>query len=473
MMHSPPPPRPEGFYNVPPNPFGIGIAKLLEKAKGGINETFGIPGIDIGIGLGDMIFGESPELMFDLSHGADLWKGKGFGGRLDSRAGDIAGLVGLFGTVPNNLIKTLAKGSLKNLATKSTRAPWKAQKGYIVTPNSPLFDKKRLIKAKSLQTSGASVDEIWEKTRTWLNHKDGLSRQEIAHGDETYLTNKDLKQEYEGLEERQFLEGSISKSAGDRMDAIAALDANIGLLKDRLIDSPMEKHDPVWFNKIKFEEAGPWEPGLRGSWRKGSKIRPSKMMIDNSLTPDYGVPDEVSSMIKRHESGRIDRTVRHEGGHAFTGTTGRSGGGQLNTVPNYIHSEMFEALELWNKMDQIAGPLNVAQKNAQYAARNNLKVIENLSYNEKERIYKALSDESQSRLIEYRWHMSQGAMDNDAFYKKYPVPPEDMIYLPGSLPPGEFSIRDFLKQVNKHLDSPDLILGKKYKPSTYSKSYKP
>lgn len=78
--------------NVPQNAIGQFLADKLYGARSALNENFGIPGIETGMGLGDLFMGESPEYIEDLSWGAPFIQPSGHGGRLDTRLGDVLGL---------------------------------------------------------------------------------------------------------------------------------------------------------------------------------------------------------------------------------------------------------------------------------------------------------------------------------------------------------------------------------------------
>lgn len=78
--------------NVPQNAIGRLLADMLYSARSGLNENVGIPFVDTGIGLGDMLMGESPEYIEDLSHGMPLGTGSGQAWQMDHRAMDVAGL---------------------------------------------------------------------------------------------------------------------------------------------------------------------------------------------------------------------------------------------------------------------------------------------------------------------------------------------------------------------------------------------
>lgn len=88
------------------------MGRAAGSARGFMNEQMGIPGIDTGIQLGNLLMGEGPELLEDLSWGKSLIEQRGHGPGLDMRAPDILGMAGLFGGAAS-LGKSLAKTGIK------------------------------------------------------------------------------------------------------------------------------------------------------------------------------------------------------------------------------------------------------------------------------------------------------------------------------------------------------------------------
>lgn len=78
--------------NIPQNQIEKFLASSLSGGRDYLNQTFGIPFVDTGLGLGDMFMGEAPEMFEDASWGAPYTKPTGHGRKLDSRVGDILGL---------------------------------------------------------------------------------------------------------------------------------------------------------------------------------------------------------------------------------------------------------------------------------------------------------------------------------------------------------------------------------------------
>lgn len=78
--------------NVPQNAIGKYFADKLYGGRNFLNEKFGIPFVDTGLGLGDMFMAEGPEYIEELSWGRPFIEPTGHGFRLDTRLGDILGL---------------------------------------------------------------------------------------------------------------------------------------------------------------------------------------------------------------------------------------------------------------------------------------------------------------------------------------------------------------------------------------------
>lgn len=393
----------EGFYNVPRNPILGGISDFLARSKTGFNDTFGIPGIDIGIGLGDMIFGESPELFSDLSHGADLWKGKGFGGRMDTRAADVAGLAGLFGSIPKNLAKGVAKGSLKNLSLKSTNPPWGAQKGYIQGIESDLADMVAHAKGLTMRAAGASTDEIWDKTKWWFDHPDGKARFEVAHGDERYLNQEWLAGQKKN---------AISQS---EIDWVENLQENNQWLEKRL-------------KRSKFMEAYPGEKGKHGFWNdpelpsgsghmyKGnSKVIEMDQQIDVGDQLDFRGASDIPP-------GEVEAVVAHEVQHLTSYKENFSPGGNSNMILYELQQIASKRIDKYKAKLKKDGDLSDADWDNLIGAQKDWDRFDNPGVGESLQThvgYLNLADESQARLVESRMHMSQKEMDADRFYERY------------------------------------------------------
>ena len=131
-----------------------------------LNENFGLPFVDTGLGLGNMIMGQGPEMLEDMSWGKSPILPSGHGFRIDPRIMDIAGIAAPIGM----LGKKFAKEGLKDLFTKHPQK--QLQGGYIVRPGHESFDQGRGIVATSMDELGASEDDIWKETKTWLGHGD-------------------------------------------------------------------------------------------------------------------------------------------------------------------------------------------------------------------------------------------------------------------------------------------------------------
>jgi hypothetical protein len=78
--------------NVPQNAIGKFVADNLHGGRDFLNQKFGLPFVETGIGLGDLFMGQAPEMIEDASWGQPIIQPTGHGGKLDSRMGDVLGL---------------------------------------------------------------------------------------------------------------------------------------------------------------------------------------------------------------------------------------------------------------------------------------------------------------------------------------------------------------------------------------------
>ena len=488
----------------------------LRELMNNVSVSGEIPYTDMGFQskIGDLLIQQAPELLNEMSWGKSIVEPTGHGGRLDSRVAELMDVIG-GASVLTKPIKSMAKGGLKSIndyrnmpladmppARKKRVAdrrvnemfdtpqggdrrvstdrrndrdvygqrirprpqgkpvtPFSKQGGYIVTPhNTELFDEAMGNKAFDMKLDGATDAEIFAATKTYAGHKDGVLRQEIAHGDEKYMTNEDLMQEHTALKEKEFFnpEAEFPQDKA-RITAIENLLSNdfdsndVGYLKDRLFNSPLEKENKEWFDSIVHQEATPFDEGILGrwsnnSWPDGGPV----MMIDNNLPEND--PTGIMGALK---SLGIQETVRHEGSHALTGRGGRHGGGSHGTVPNILRADLYEQIfELNEKKDMLkdAGKSFSAEDQARLTELgDHFNSIEELDGDQLHALYEGLSDESQSRLVQQRYQMTQKEMDDDPFYLKYPVQPSEMIMSPDSMPKAGFDQEVFESEVSNVL----------------------
>ena len=423
------------------------------NARDWMNQKLGLPFVETGFGAGDMIFGEGPEMLNEMSWGKSPILPSGHGFRIDPRIADVAGIAGLFG-VP---AKGMLKQGIKEFGLP--KHPSYNQQGYIVTPhNTELFDEAMGNKAFDMKLDGATDEEIFAATKTYASHKDGVLRQEIAHGDEKYMTNEELMQEHTEIMERKFFEPEsefpLDEKRATAIENLLSNDFDVsepGMLKDRLFNSPLEKENKEWFDSIAHSEATSWDEGTLGrwssnSWPDGGPV----MMIDNNLPEND--PTGIMGALK---SLGIQETVRHEGSHALTGRGGRHGGGSHDTVPNILRADLYEQIFLLNERKDFlknSGKSLSAKDQARLTdLGDHFNSIEDLDSDQLHALYQGLSDESQSRLVQQRWQMTQEQMDADPFYLKYPVSPSEMIMTPDSMPKAGFDQEVFESEVSNVL----------------------
>lgn len=76
------------------------LADALRKGKDGMNAPGRLPeGVPLlgGMGAGDLMLGQGPELVDDLSYGQKPYKGSGYSTKVDSRVLDLAAVPGVSG----------------------------------------------------------------------------------------------------------------------------------------------------------------------------------------------------------------------------------------------------------------------------------------------------------------------------------------------------------------------------------------
>ena len=436
------------------------------NARDWMNQKLGLPFVETGFGAGDMIFGEGPEMLNEMSWGKSPILPSGHGFRIDPRIADVAGIAGLFG-VP---AKGMLKQGIKEFGLP--KHPSYNQQGYIVTPhNTELFDEAMGNKAFDMKLDGATDEEIFAATKTYASHKDGVLRQEIAHGDEKYMTNEELMQEHTEIMERKFFEPEsefpLDEKRATAIENLLSNDFDVsepGMLKDRLFNSPLEKENKEWFDSIAHREATSWDEGSLGSWSSGkpyhqlddgrfAEYSPT-MMIDNNLL-NAKPEDAIGQLADEIKALGIQDTVRHEGSHALTGRGGRTGGGHHETVPNILRADLYEQLFEMDKrrefLEQSGQTLSDKDLARVQDLQDHFNSVGDLDSDQLHTLYQALSDESQSRLVQDRWQMTQKEMDADPFYLKYPVSPSEMIMTPDSMPKAGFDQEVFESEVSNVL----------------------
>jgi len=404
----------EGFYNIPQNPYGKGIADFLQAAKGGLNKTFGIPGVELGIGLGDLLLGESPEYIEELSHGRPFIEASGHGGRLDTRAGDVLGIAGLLGNAPKNLAKGIYKGIAKDNLFGMPKGMMHSQQGYIMGINSNLADIGAYTKASLMKGAGASADEIFEKTKWWLDHPDKRPRFEVSHGAERMDDAEDIALEARGIAS---LPNPTSKQQGRLARLMRMEEHKTVRLKDMVHNTPISEHYPGMASDLKINTL----PGYRS---RGSFDADAETITIRPMGPS--------------KRGEEFSTMQHELQHAIANAEDWSSGGSISGVRAFLHNklraEFIKRAKKYNESGQHDYGEGLALDRMQaelYRLRQPLGRDKNKAFfDEMEDNYLALADESQARLVQKRSHMSQDAMDADPFYERYDIPFNEMILKP-------------------------------------------
>lgn len=122
---------------IKPNRMGMNLAALLRKGKewgnapGKLPESVPLIG---GMGVGDLIMGETPEMTEDWAHGFPPWKGQGMGAQVKPEAIDYVGvpMAGAAGALGHRVAtNTLRRGAGQSIegATDASRRKFLGQMG--------------------------------------------------------------------------------------------------------------------------------------------------------------------------------------------------------------------------------------------------------------------------------------------------------------------------------------------------------
>ncbi len=394
------------------------LEKLLGAAgrgsgaiRGFLNENAGLPFIETGLGLGDMLMGEGPEMLDEMSWGKSPIIPSGHGGRLDPRIADVGGIAALVAPTAQ-----LTKGFVKEGLSDAFKVQSKAQAegGYIGGIQSNLADIGAYTKAVLMKGSGIGADEIFAKTKWWLDHPDQKPRFEFAHGAERMDDAEDIALEARGLASLPELS---SKQKG-RLARLMKMEEHKKVrLRDMVHNSPHADHYPGIHSDMSIQT----KPGHDS---RGSLDRAAENM-------------EIRPM-GTSRRGEEFSTMQHELQHSIAKAEDWSTGGSISGVRAFIHNklraEFVKRAKKYNASGQHDYGENMALDRMQeelYRLRQPLGRDKNLAFfDEMADNYLALADESQARLVQKRSHMSQDLMDADPFYKRYDTPFNEMILKP-------------------------------------------
>ncbi len=420
-------------YAVPQNAVEKLLSSLGKQASSGresLNKI--IRHEKSGIGLGNLVFGQGPEMMEEMAWGKSPIIPSGHGGRLDPRIADIVGIAAPLAAAG----KKFAKEGLKDLLKVQPQR--QAEGGYIGGINSDKANIKKWGEATIMKSNGKSADEIYKKTGWWLDHPDKKPRFEFAHKKENLLSREDLHDEFTALEDLMLdnkIQGVKSTiGQGRRKAQLIRLDEDKGKWKDKLRNSPAEEHYSKYFKTIDYKKET--DPTNMGSFMVAHKGKPPVVRLDEDMW--WNPKEELL-------------TAQHETQHAISRYEGFAPGGSGGRVKRYIETQAKRAIKHYKAQKKLYGRLDPeAEKNLK-DAYNDLYMIGD-DPDDINRLYKGVADESQARLVESRSKLSQMQMNKDPFYKKYDTPVEDMIDLS---PLSKWhSFEEYLKirdQVRKHV----------------------
>lgn len=357
---------------------GIGsVRKLLNKA--------GIPGIETGMNLGDMMLGQGPELLDEMSWGKSLIIPSGHGGRLDPRLMDVVDAAGLTGLLAKPA-KAFIKGGLEDMVRQAPRA--QAEGGYITRAPQNF----NTIRALSMKEAGKTDDEIWEATKVFTRDPGGKPLIEVSHKDEIYKTSRELGEDWKN-----------SGDVGD-MNRITDMMTSDVPLADRVTNSVLADLYP--------EEA---------ARTTINNMLPSNRSALGTYSRDMSGPDEIPgkhriSTKQFKDSMREIRTVEHETQHAISGHGGLSKGASMAGMKQEIRSNL---LRRKNKIHDIPLSQRTAKNYHDVREIDNLLLdIEDQGNKLVSRVYRNNADEVRARLAPNRSELSQKQMDADPFHTK-------------------------------------------------------
>jgi len=374
-----------------------------------------------GLGAIYEMFNEgAASLAEDMSWGQPILKPGGHGPQIDPRVVDALG----FGIPAAGAAGKFGKAGIKELFRAKPRAM--SEGGYILGPKAWDADQSMLIKARGMKKAGASDDEIFNQTKWWLSHPDGIPRWEKAHGDESYLSQ-------EMLEQKKWQ--SNTQPAADYYNARQQADND--WYGNRVKDSVAQKQYGIGGDEIAFSNkdvnGDPIQTGS-GSIQKynnpGTPTANLQMYIGDEL-------DEFGKGLDRYED--LYSIVAHENQHVISGKEGFAPGGNSSManriMSDKLNSDILDILVEYDDvtkaptavMEELTKMADMRTKLAKEADVNNTPDFRSIIRDHD--FYESLADEAQARLVQDRWNMSQQTMDANPFYKSYPVKPENMIIL--------------------------------------------
>lgn len=392
------------------------LGKGFGTARNSMNKSYGLINLMFpDFKAGDLVIGESPELLEDMSFGKSLIEPSGHGFRLDSRLLDLIDVGIPVGALSGKFAKGFAKHGLEDLF-KSKKFS-KGERGYIGGKKSTAADLKALELAERMKKNGNGDLPIFQKTGWWLGHPDGKPRFEFEHGAEKYIDNNALYYRKYQIEDEHANNPEIGRYIYDPEwnEIQHMLAEGMSPYSKRVKNSPLEKHYPQRYDMIGITAED--DPGLLGSFNQ-----PILEMMIKNRHPKY--KKEMQS------------TFQHETQHAISGVEGFARGG----TPKGVVKGLLRRVESTKK--------RMLKKN--YGSWSNEDVLKLDKLNKFEKslgtanyetsvaLYKRLADESQARLVQERAHMTQAEMNADPFYKRYDTPLDRMLLFKQKTDPGKY-----------------------------------
>jgi hypothetical protein len=124
-----------------------------------------------GAGVGDLVAGQGPEMLDDISYGGSPIRGTGMTTSVDPRMVDLAAIATMRPAVSRGatLAKDIALGGLERPTVMVG-----AQRGAFLSDAARTAPKDKLKIAERMRAEGASQADIWRETGWWVPHPEGM-----------------------------------------------------------------------------------------------------------------------------------------------------------------------------------------------------------------------------------------------------------------------------------------------------------
>ena len=335
----------------------------------GVNETWRNQAAPLGA-VGEFMTGGIGSLLEDLSWGTPVTKPGGHGPTLDPRLLELPG--------PGSMMKAGKVAALPAL-------------GYIIDASK----HKNAALAKALKKQGLDDQSIHARTNLYVDPNTGRPMREIAHGDENFITSKDLM---------DLKDATPDQKSKDMLDEIAG---QKGPFTNRVRDSKFAEHYPVQADNTKISAAidSIDNPSTAGKYR-ADVINPKNNLVH----------DEI--LIRGNPKSPMSETAiqQHETQHAMSRAGGLTKGASIAGSRKQIVKELERRRDaiidkpFWNKSEKAKFQINQINDlllEVQRTGRTHPLVS---------KLYKSNADEVRANLVPRRAGYSQVEMDIDPWF---------------------------------------------------------